>query len=380
MSLPRSIRPWIPVLVALTAGVVALAACTPQVGKSCTISTDCSQLGDRLCDTNQPGGYCTIFNCEPDQCPSSTCVAFNPTLDPSCGVAADGRWPRYEQSFCLAPCNSEGDCRNQYDCVDLSVPANQVLRGAEVVDQYAGYLSDGGLGFKVCMASTCGDGFQNGSETDVDCGGANCNACGNALHCAQQSDCISGICQGGLCLGSQLCQTNVDCSSGICNNSDPVNGCPFAANCTCAGTNCNDGKQDGVETDVDCGGTDCPRCTSTSAKLLHCLVPGDCASGLCYANSGAGTPATCVPAGNASTDCVCNPGDCRDGTQDGVETDVDCGGSGCVPCLLDQKCLQPTDCKSNNCLAGKCAPPAVCSVADAGPAWSVYGADAGDGG
>jgi hypothetical protein len=381
MWLPRSVRPWIPVFVALAAGVVVLAACAPQVGKSCSLSTDCSQLGDRLCDTTQPGGYCTVFNCEPDQCPSSTCVAFNPTLDPSCGVAADGRWPRYEQSFCLAACNSEGDCRTQYDCVDLSDPTKQIQRGAQVVDQFAGDTADGGLGFKVCMASGCGDGLQDYNESDVDCGGGNCTACGNGLRCGQASDCLSGNCVNNVCLGSQVCQTNAECSSGVCNNADPVNGCPPATNCSCIGTNCTDGKLDGLETDVDCGGADCGRCASTLDKLLHCLVPANCASGLCYANGGAGTsgggPATCAPTGNASMNCVCNPGDCRNGKQDGVETDVDCGGGGCAPCLLDQKCLASTDCKSNNCLAGKCAPPAVCSVADAGAAWTPYAPDAG---
>jgi hypothetical protein len=80
----------------------------------------------------------------------------------------------------------------------------------------------------------------------------------------------------------------------------------------------------------------------------------------------------------------------------GTETDVDCGGGGCAPCLLDQCCLINSDCKSNNCsavavgdagtpdggveCAFKCAPPAVCSVADAGAPWVPYDPDAGDGG
>lgn len=163
-----------------------LAGCTPKIGNKCSLSTDCSQLGDRLCDTNQPDGYCTIFNCEPDQCPDSVCVAFDPTLDPACGAATDGRWPRFERSFCLAPCSDDSDCRSQYSCVDLSNPTNQTLRKAQVVDQV------GTNGYKVCMASTCGDGIKDGAETDVDCGGGVCPGCTVGKLCNTSSDCQSG--------------------------------------------------------------------------------------------------------------------------------------------------------------------------------------------
>ena len=51
--------------------------CSPKIGDECATALDCSALGDRLCDTTQPGGYCTIFNCEPDTCPEeAACVAF----------------------------------------------------------------------------------------------------------------------------------------------------------------------------------------------------------------------------------------------------------------------------------------------------------------
>jgi hypothetical protein len=101
-----------------------LAGCTPKIGDKCQLSTDCSQLGDRLCDTTQPDGYCTIFNCEPDNCPDAVCVAFDPELDPACGTADDSRWPRFERSFCERPCDDDGDCREQYFCVDLNKPGD----------------------------------------------------------------------------------------------------------------------------------------------------------------------------------------------------------------------------------------------------------------
>jgi hypothetical protein len=144
--LPRLTRlSWaIPVCALLLGG------CAPKIGKSCELSTDCSQLGDRLCDTTQPEGYCTIFNCEPDTCPDSACVGFYAQLDPACGTTDDGRTPRFERTFCMAPCSSDSSCRDGYDCVDLSRndPNDPVQRGAKIVD----IVNDVGAK-KVCMAA-----------------------------------------------------------------------------------------------------------------------------------------------------------------------------------------------------------------------------------
>lgn len=133
-----------------------LLGCPPEIGNKCTLSTDCSQVGDRQCDGTQPDGYCTVFNCVPDACPDSICVAFDPTLDPACQGTDQGRSPRFERTFCLKPCSSDGNCRDQYVCVDLTPVLangepnpNLALRRAQVVDTGA---ADGGLGYGVCMA------------------------------------------------------------------------------------------------------------------------------------------------------------------------------------------------------------------------------------
>jgi len=122
--------------------------CAPKIGKSCTLSTDCSQLGDRLCDTTQPEGYCTIFNCEPDTCPDSACVGFYAQLDPACRTSDDGRTPRFERTFCMAPCSSDSSCRDGYQCVELNDPNDPAQRGAKIVD----IVNDIGA-TKVCMAA-----------------------------------------------------------------------------------------------------------------------------------------------------------------------------------------------------------------------------------
>ncbi|WP_438040030.1 hypothetical protein [Sorangium sp. So ce128] len=98
-----------------------LAGCGPQIGDPCTSSLDCVQAEQQLlCDGTQPGGYCTVFNCEPDSCSgSSVCVAFNPVIDPACSELENVRWPRFERTFCMATCDEDDDCRSGYSCVAL---------------------------------------------------------------------------------------------------------------------------------------------------------------------------------------------------------------------------------------------------------------------
>jgi uncharacterized membrane protein YgcG len=108
----------------LTIAVVALFAtltgvgCKPKIGDKCSLSTDCSSVGDRLCDTSQPGGYCTIFNCEPGRCPDeAVCVAFHEVADGTNVACTDPeRWTRFERSFCMRTCGSPSDCRDGYTC------------------------------------------------------------------------------------------------------------------------------------------------------------------------------------------------------------------------------------------------------------------------
>ncbi len=97
-----------------------LAACTPSIGDKCVLSTDCSPRGDRLCDTSQPDGYCTIFNCSGDNCPDkAACLLFDPAV-PGCGYndRSGGGGSRLGRSFCIARCFSNGDCRAGYVCAD----------------------------------------------------------------------------------------------------------------------------------------------------------------------------------------------------------------------------------------------------------------------
>jgi hypothetical protein len=106
---------WLRLMFVLLCGVAAL-GCKPKIGEDCATSTDCSISGDRLCDITQPGGYCTVFNCEPNGCPTeAACVAFS---EGTCSAPVVST--RFRRTFCVRECEDDGDCRGGYQCLDLS--------------------------------------------------------------------------------------------------------------------------------------------------------------------------------------------------------------------------------------------------------------------
>jgi len=110
---------------------------------------------------------------------------------------------------------------------------------------------------------TCADGKKNGLETDVDCGGDACGPCASGKECSNGADCRSGNCAPGGCTSALCCQTEPS-DAGPPDALDPI---------------CADGKKNGLETDVDCGGDDCGPCPSGKA----CGNDADCKSGHCAA-------------------------------------------------------------------------------------------------
>ncbi len=206
----------------------------------------------------------------------------------------------------------------------------------------------------VCQAgATCSDNILNGAETDVDCGGGGCNTCDIGKSCTQNADCTSNTCDSNTakCIAAATCsdaiknqdETDVDCGGsncnpcglgGVCtNNSDcgTMNCDPGTMKCAAVGT-CNDNIKNQDETDVDCGGMTCNDCPLGDT----CQSDMDCMSGSC--NTG-GTN-TCLPAGVPT---------CDDMTKNQDETDVDCGGATCGKCMIGQVCSAPTDCLSGIC-------------------------------
>ena len=98
------------------------------------------------------------------------------------------------------------------------------------------------------VADGCTDGRRSGSESDVDCGGA-CTA---------------------RCALARSCNTGADCASTLCHETSRV----------CVGSTCENGVLDAQETDVDCGGPSCGRCSVGRA----CDADADCGSSACVAN------------------------------------------------------------------------------------------------
>jgi hypothetical protein len=126
-------------LLAVTAG------CKPKVGDDCRISADCSAAADRLCDITAPGGYCTVFNCEPNSCPEdeSLCVQFGARRSPI-AVCEDKNSPSpYARTFCMATCDSDSDCRSDYVCQDVSKD-----------NDWGAVLIDRGRGTRACLAKS----------------------------------------------------------------------------------------------------------------------------------------------------------------------------------------------------------------------------------
>lgn len=128
---PAPMRIWdsvAPEVILALSFALALAGCTPEIGDQCTVSTDCSVRGERLCDTSQPGGYCTVFNCRGNICPDeAACLMFYAAV-PGCGYSDRTGSARTARTFCAAQCESDGDCRGGYVCANpTDAPWNAVI-------------------------------------------------------------------------------------------------------------------------------------------------------------------------------------------------------------------------------------------------------------
>ncbi len=210
-------------------------------------------------------------------------------------------------------------------------------------------------------AGTCSDGAQNQDETDVDCGGTRCEACALGQGCELAADCESRNCDtvSGTCVtpDTPTCtdrmlnqdETDIDCGGAVCGGCgvgalcaaprDCRSGRCTGGHCEAAPGTCTDGMENQDETDVDCGGTMCSPC----GVGLHCGAPSDCASGSCDGGV-----------------CTAVTASCTDGTQNGTETDVDCGGS-CPQCGDGSTCAVVGDCSSGYCNHGTCVPLGTCA-------------------
>jgi hypothetical protein len=200
----------------------------------------------------------------------------------------------------------------------------------------------------LCQQGTCDDATTNGSESDVDCG-QDCTRCEEGKACNTSADCQSEVCTGGLCRpptchdGDQNGQESaVDCGGGCapCPDGDVCHDDRDCASSLCVGArcvSCHDGVKNGGESDTDCGGPDCGVC----AVGQICVAEEDCANGLCRSDPG------------GETQNVCMPDHCLNLKVDADEIDVDCGGS-CDNCGSGRTCIETRDCEVGTCVDGTC--------------------------
>jgi hypothetical protein len=325
------------------------------VGKRCSATSDClsgegCDVNTKSCDANQcsdgaKDGSETDVDCGGGVCPG--CIvgkACNATSDCVSGAGCDSSTKTCDSTQCHDGVKDGSE--TDVDCGGGVCPGCGVGKSCTATSDCGG--TEGcDVTLKTCDANQCNDGLEDGSESDVDCGGPTCGGCSVNHKCNGTSDCISGEgcdkntahCDSNTCSDGQKdgSETDVDCGGGTCGgcavglkcnaNSDCAGseGCDTTTK-TCDANQCHDGVQDGSETDVDCGGNTC----------TGCKVGGKCnATSDCSSSEGCDT-----------TTKTCDANECHDGVQDGTETDVDCGGSTCSTCAVGTKCLLTSDCTS----------------------------------
>ncbi|MBR4984600.1 MAG: hypothetical protein IKY83_02525 [Proteobacteria bacterium] len=268
------------------------------------------------CRTSRDCPHPTLYKCEVKL---GMCVEVNPAhcfnytkdddeSDEDCGgraceACADGRM-----------------CKANSDCISNLCEENICISVACDSDEKCKDSGGHSCNMNTHTCNTCKDGIMNGLETSRDCGGPDCEKCNAGLGCSAHSDCLSGacnsnhVCEESVCQDDESCPDSYVCNSGVC-------------------ISCTDTSKNGTETDVDCGGSNCPACQDGKA----CIANTDCISNNCDGGT-----------------CRQKPIDtCTNGTQDNGETDVDCGGP-CAQCAVGQKCSVPKDCRSWTCQDNTC--------------------------
>lgn len=143
----------------------------------------------------------------------------------------------------------------------------------------------------------------------------NCGSCGNA--CDNDKVCHNGKCEchgskpdecSGKCVNLKSDKQNCGDCGKVCSQDEVCHNGKCVSGNNNKKSTCTDGKKNGLETDIDCGGPTCPPCTYGK----NCKNSTDCSSGVCAIG-------------------YCQAPSCIDGVKNGNETGVDCGGT-CPPC------------------------------------------------
>jgi len=188
--------------------------------------------------------------------------------------------------------------------------------------------------------------------------------CAMGHPCGSGGTCVDGVCCNmvcnGLCEACAMMYTGLQ--DGICApvkfGMDPHGDCTTKGGCgdasnmpnECA---CNDGKKNGNETDVDCGGSVCSKCPQGSEcnTGTDCLSALSCADGVCCESDCTAACRSCA--------LPSSKGKCADvlfaPDADTCSDPKVCGasGSGCRG-RVGATCGMPKDCLSGNCTSQGC--------------------------
>lgn len=440
----------------------ALCAAKCAVGQQCHRDTDCSTS---TCGTNS---RCLVHPAAPSTCANGVRDADETDTDCGGGCIRVGN-----------PCSLTQMCQQSTDCASgVCSPFHRCVSCTDGIRNDAETAIDcGGTACQpcvdgrscnapadcasahcacatpsTCLCSSCSNGIRDGLESDVDCGRDCPVRCSESKRCDTHADCASAHCLntrcvrvdpqttctngaqgehescpdgggpqctmlGRTCTDGATCHINRDCTSHHCSACTGPNCTAAASTAARQCVSCTDGIQNGLESDVDCGGPTCPVCTgvrcvntSTLCMASTCRADSDCSTNLCFVPTGAQTgecyshnnfvqdgdetwidcggprrPSSCAIGARCtlSADCIsgycllsaspatCQPQlpsvRCNNLVQDGTETDLDCGGSACVvvgkTCVNGQRCHSSADCETTsvcalaaNATVGACEP------------------------
>ncbi|HEY0136395.1 MAG TPA: DUF4215 domain-containing protein, partial [Nannocystis sp.] len=207
-----------------------------------------------------------------------------------------------------------------------------ILAGDEQCDEGPANADDGACTSQ-CMTAVCGDGLVLASVEACDDGNV---AAGDG--CA--ADCTLESCGNGKVEPPEACDDGNTEDADACRN-------------TCVAAACGDGV---LYTDME--GCDDGNLADDDECLATC-VAATCGDGFVWSGMEVCDDGD-LDAIECTADCVLPT--CMDAAQNGVETDVDCGGAACPKCAVMKKCAAASDCASGVCTDAVCTPPPSCKA------------------
>lgn len=204
------------------------------------------------------------------------------------GASADSGGPHYcgedvedgtqggcpEEMICYRGVCYEAGCEDASDCAD----GDRCHLGGCVPESCESIECEP---HKQCYRGVCYESCDGQADCDAEdrCHDEACvpTRCED-INCESHQQCYQGVCYGG-CSDDGDCADNEECLQGAC-----------------LAPSCDDGLQSGAQTDVDCGGPDCPPCPPGAG----CESEQDCEVGTCQ--QGACTGGCEVPWGGVAVE------------------------------------------------------------------------------